>query len=574
MGGHTFLRGGGSFENIIYSGAASCVLSTGSFSTLDYWRGLASGAIDDSQLSIGEAATLKLAGEVYAENMHIVQRGTLELGKHTFTNLSTYVLETNGSIQTYDADSEHGEFLNIGEVELSSGFLSTRLLNSVLLRITGNTTFQEHPEYPEYAYVPEIVNSGTVLFEAGRISGTIGLLHNVEGGVIESITRGSLSTSSVNIPIRNEGSLIARSNTQFSAVGGLDASTLRLNENNRVELMTGRYVALDGAVLNLGSETIESIGSNAALYLTLAGEINNVELSNSRGFIYASNANLESRIANDFNNEGTINFSGEVTMPQLNNQGTAITRYGPRITYSFSNTEYPELDPDNSPEAEVKRFNLSSTTATRLNLTAGPLLNQGVLSPGDTGLADHFTIAGDYEQTADGELIIELGNSPETSDQLIVDGHAIFGGRLTLAVLGDFSPTTDSTFEIISATTQEGTFSNIVEGRIHFPGGSFALTETNGTFILSDYQGQPLTLSFDDCESGATPTACIVATGPAGVPASLQGSNNLSSWHDITSWEVFQGSAEYRLSDSSSYSYYYYRLIIGEEQVAASYQLR
>ncbi|MCM1984910.1 FG-GAP-like repeat-containing protein, partial [Lyngbya confervoides] len=91
---------------------------------------------------------------------------------------------------------------------------------------------------------------------------------------------------------------------------------------------------------------------------------------------------------------------------------------------------------------------------------AGDLTNDGTVAPGNSpGL---LNIQGDYTQTANGELTIELaGRNPETQyDVLKVDGTAKLDGTLNFYFLGDFAPKY-GVFTFLKADAIEGSFSDI-----------------------------------------------------------------------------------------------------------------
>ena len=86
------------------------------------------------------------------------------------------------------------------------------------------------------------------------------------------------------------------------------------------------------------------------------------------------------------------------------------------------------------------------------------LVNGGVVSPGNSpGI---MTIEGDYTQTADGILEIELaGTNPGSDfDQLIVTGDATLDGKLIVSLMDSYVPRYGDSFEIISANYLYGEF--------------------------------------------------------------------------------------------------------------------
>jgi T5SS/PEP-CTERM-associated repeat protein len=84
----------------------------------------------------------------------------------------------------------------------------------------------------------------------------------------------------------------------------------------------------------------------------------------------------------------------------------------------------------------------------------GHVQNGGLVSPGTSPGA--LSIEGDYTQTADGELLIELG--PLSYDQLLINDQTTLGGTLIVNLLDNFIPSAGQTFTIITADDVDGTF--------------------------------------------------------------------------------------------------------------------
>ncbi|NNE35272.1 MAG: T9SS type A sorting domain-containing protein, partial [Rhodothermales bacterium] len=87
--------------------------------------------------------------------------------------------------------------------------------------------------------------------------------------------------------------------------------------------------------------------------------------------------------------------------------------------------------------------------------------NSGTVNPGDsTGTTGVLTVAGDYVQSPNGLLDLELGSN--ANDALSVDGSATLSGTLRVTVLDDATVRADDRFEIISAASVVGEFSTVV----------------------------------------------------------------------------------------------------------------
>ena len=88
----------------------------------------------------------------------------------------------------------------------------------------------------------------------------------------------------------------------------------------------------------------------------------------------------------------------------------------------------------------------------------GNVQNAGVVSPGASPGTLH--VAGNYTQTAAGELVIGLA-STSSYDQLLVTGNISLAGTLRVPIEGFFVVSVDTTFNILDFATLSGTFSTI-----------------------------------------------------------------------------------------------------------------
>ncbi len=90
------------------------------------------------------------------------------------------------------------------------------------------------------------------------------------------------------------------------------------------------------------------------------------------------------------------------------------------------------------------------------------LINGGEVSPGSSpGL---ITVDGDYTQSTDGLLTIELGGTTPGSgfDQLSITGNANLAGTLDVSLLGEFHPSPGDSFTILTYGSRTGTFTSVI----------------------------------------------------------------------------------------------------------------
>ena len=109
----------------------------------------------------------------------------------------------------------------------------------------------------------------------------------------------------------------------------------------------------------------------------------------------------------------------------------------------------------------------------------GDVFNDGVLSLHGLGFLD---ITGNYTQTADGSLVLDLGGTDYgTFDQLQVSGAVTLAGNLTAHLIDGFAPTVGESDAVITFLSRTGAFASQ-----HFdnPGNGDVLTSSVGaTFV-------------------------------------------------------------------------------------------
>ncbi len=118
-------------------------------------------------------------------------------------------------------------------------------------------------------------------------------------------------------------------------------------------------------------------------------------------------------------------------------------------------------------EIIASAFNISSgETFSGTGTIESNVTNAGTVSPGNS--AGSITVQGDYTQSADGILDIELGGATAGTqyDQLTVTGTATMAGTLNVSLIDGFIPQVGDSFTILPYGTRSGGFStlNVPEG--------------------------------------------------------------------------------------------------------------
>ena len=132
---------------------------------------------------------------------------------------------------------------------------------------------------------------------------------------------------------------------------------------------------------------------------------------------------------------------------------------------------------DNGENAVINLGDGTLNPGATLNLASGDsligsgtlvanLVNSGTVSPGNS--AGGITVQGDYTQSADGILEIELGGTTAGTqyDQLTVTGTATMAGTLNVSLINGFIPQVGDSFTILPYGTRSGgyTILNLPEG--------------------------------------------------------------------------------------------------------------
>jgi hypothetical protein len=147
----------------------------------------------------------------------------------------------------------------------------------------------------------------------------------------------------------------------------------------------------------------------------------------------------------------------------------------------------------------------------------GNVINSGRFNP--IGI---LTIHGDYTQTAEGTLNIEIGGTTLGIDysQLKVTGHAILDGTLNVSLTNHFLPNLGDTFEILDFGSRGGDFRS-----------ENGLDLGNGLRFDPQYDASRLTLV---TSGGNVP--------PPGGGGSSHGTHHFSTWDEVAFTDL-QGNA-------------------------------
>ncbi len=181
----------------------------------------------------------------------------------------------------------------------------------------------------------------------------------------------------------------------------------------------------------------------------------------------------------------------------------------------------PVSDPDAVGESLLIRFESIATPSAFAALDAVSLTID-MPTPGAPGGLTTLTVEGDYTQSADGALAVDLltGSASATPehDQLVVDGTASLAGELRIGQVAGFAPTLGEAFKIIDAGEVQGTF-DLVQGDLVAGGLRAVPVYTNDSVFVVIQRAADLDADadVDDADFGL---AFAAFTGPGAGPSS------------------------------------------------------
>ncbi|MBX3125004.1 MAG: hypothetical protein KF854_18075, partial [Nitrospira sp.] len=241
--------------------------------------------------------------------------------------------------------------------------------------------------------------------------------------------------------------------------------------------ISGNVTLAGRSILNLGSVSVGSAGSSAAVELDGTSNLSNQGvLSLQNGAI--SNTDAVSGTLNVTNTaSATINktTAAAVTLgATLDNQGTLDVGAGVLTVAAFAHSENAgtitlgnggTLSTAGSALTNSGSINLSGGTLASgdvsnrgsisgtgvLNLGAGTLTNAGTLSPGGGGATGSLSITGNYAQTSAGRLNAELASSSDY-DRLSASGTISVSGQLAISQLNGYEPSAVTSHTILTCT--------------------------------------------------------------------------------------------------------------------------
>ncbi len=346
------------------------------------------------------------------------------------------------------------------------------------------------------------INAGALLAIASNsaASGTLSLAGGTLSDAALLTVNGTLNWS--------DGTLTGAGALQITSAGTLDVSDVAGTPVGRV---------LDQSLANSGTVNWSTTQPTTA---TVNGEITN----QSANFNLGGSGGLSSGAAPAFTNSGTITFSDSGSTFALavpfTNTGTlniesgtlaaaaAITNSGTvaiggNATLSDTGAAYTQTGGTTVVGGTLssdQTVTLTNGLLTGPGVIAASLSNGGTVIPGGAingvpSAPGILTVTGDYTQTANGILSIDLAGTTTAGvnySQLVVDGTLSLNGTLTVAV--NYTPQTGDNYEPIrqqSSAAVNGTFAGQPEGSLLVGG-------TDGFYVsYVGGAGNDVVLNFD-----------------------------------------------------------------------------
>ncbi len=477
-------------------------------------RNVGSSAIDGSTNTVTNAGLLSVANGTSLFVVGTLQNtGTLQLsstaqttdlrpaGGEVFLTGGGVVTMSNTAANRIIGSLSSDRLINVDNTIRGSGQICANFFNvtnqALIVADQPTTLVIDPPSGGDFT------NTGTVRADGGTLRLENGLLHNT-GGVIEALDGSVVEINTTTIDggtfqtvgsgvVRNVGtSVIDGSSEVLTNAGTFDlrnATTLfltgTLNNTGTIQLssigqLTDFRAAGGDAFLTGGGQIlISNLSTNRMLGLAAADRIVNVDntirgagqiCANFSGFTnqgtliadQTTAITIDPPVSFDFLNEGVMQASGPggisiLTGPFENfgavivDAGSVINRTGVYFQTGGSTIVNGVLNANG--DVDIQGGILGGTGT----INDG-IFNAGTVSPGEsTGV---LTIDDVFAQAATGEILIEIGGAPASSqfDRLVITGAATLDGVLRVDFVDGYIPVVGHEFTVMSYASRSGNF--------------------------------------------------------------------------------------------------------------------
>ena len=346
-----------------------------------------------------------------------------------FTNAGTITLQTlNGSSYSSNLTVTSGTLTNTGVINVepnaidgaTTRTISAELANSGLVNVKTTATLGRSSAAH--------INSGTINVIGGDLivsqSGPTPTFANANSGIINIADTRTLNISGGELSNFSGGTLTGGT---FNVTGKLQFPGAAITTN-------AATILLDGAT----SQIVNESDANALTNFATNAAAGSFTIQNGRNFTTAAGIS-------EFANAGSMNITAGTTFTVSNGKKYSQT--------AGTTTLNGTLVTSNSVEVDIQGGTLQGSGDITGNLRNASQVNPGT-SPGS------LDVSGDYSQTADGILNIEIGGTtPITQfDQINIVGSASLNGTLNVSLIDPFVPNVADAFQIMTFGSHTGDF--------------------------------------------------------------------------------------------------------------------
>ena len=372
------------------------------------------------------------------------------------------VLDVDGLLSVGNSGDGTMEVTNGAMINSFKGAIGASAGSTGHVLVSGSSWSMYRPFNPERFYVGDAGHGELEIAGAAQvradgtyciIGNTVGATGNVMidgvGSSLQTVVKAGLPFPFSDLPAG-------------IVIGNFGTGTLRISNNGRAQQLAG---------FSVNEELVESwVGRGAGSHGTVIIDDGSWSLTNVLYIGYLGEGTVE--ITNGGSAAGVGGpFTGYVGWGEGSTGSLSVDGVGSRWS---SDTLYVGwlgsgvLSVTNGGTVQVQSLVMGALGEVSGNGNiVGDVENGGLVSPGTSPGA--LNIDGNYTQTANGKVLIELA-SASSYDQLLVTGEATLAGTLQVSLLGGFTPSPGQSFTLLTSDDVDGTFATellpSVPGRI------------------------------------------------------------------------------------------------------------
>ena len=446
-----FVSGGAEYRNIAAAAYENLTLGGGTM-----FQATGEGSV----LDLSSIETANLRTDVGSANSNTISIVASDDGTIDLSGLQSFA--SRRGLDRLDVISQSG-----GNILLPS--LTTIESGTTRIRIREGAALSELPALTTTSGASLLVSAGQTLDLPVLSNYHLGIVTLGDGATINAPQLDNFTRSRLELGANqtfNTLPLTDIDDSVFRISGGAEYRHVAATSYENLTLLTGTVFQATGEGTVLDLSTIETANlrtdvasANAHTISILASDSGLIDLSSLSNLAARRGRDRLDLIARD---GGTVDTSGlaEIT------ERYRLIADGDDALLDISN-----LGQVTGTASSIRPVNAGTVKATNITIASGALLlgyatlegnvtNSSLVNPGST--ERQLTIDGDYSQTTDGELAIEIsGISDADFDRLVVSGTATLGGELSITIGNSFAPTVGDTFEFMSFASRVGEFDDV-----------------------------------------------------------------------------------------------------------------